>query len=332
MVLAGTCHVISSSVVTFTDKGSISPGYGWLQIKVTDNTGSSNINVRVTYIDQDGNSKDASTSTLIPKGTFKDTFIDVILNDGDIGVKDVADVAVNGGTAGDAFELHLFYFGRSIGANPSIVESNIPETQTGRVETGKVIEECRSIQPLGVNPSIQGHIQVFKADNDAFEPVTLSSRDLIQRIFELNHAVDLEWFDNTAAGRLHSSVTIPFSRSMLENILRGLVKDQDGSLIKTAFKVLLTSSDSPGKDVMAEVDPDTAAYWVLIKETVYDSCFVLVSDPVTKKVRMYRQYGPLNLDGKQRMDPTYLVFERVDESRTMKLGYRKKGMVGLNIN
>jgi hypothetical protein len=43
---------------------------------------------------------------------------------------------------------------------------------------------------------------------------------------------------------------------------------------------------------MAEVDPDTAAYWVLIKDTVYDSCFTLVSDPVTKKVRMYLQYAP----------------------------------------
>jgi hypothetical protein len=40
----------------------------------------------------------------------------------------------------------------------------------------------------------------------------------------------------------------------------------------------------------------------------------------------------LILDGRQRMDPTDLIFERVDETLTMKLGFRKKGMVGLNIN
>ena len=126
-------------------------------------------------------------------------------------------------TLGDAFELHLFYYGRSIGANLSIVESNIPETQTGRVEISKVVDECRSIQPTGANSIIQGPMQVYKAKKDAFEPITLSSRDFIRRILELNHFVDTEWLDQTAAGRLHSSVTIPFSRSMLENILKGLV-------------------------------------------------------------------------------------------------------------
>lgn len=85
------------------------------------------------------------------------------------------------------------------------------------------MDECRSIQPTGANPIIQGPMQVYKAKKDAFEPITLSSRDFIRRILELNHVVDLEWLDQTAAGRLHSSVTIPFSRSMLENILKGLV-------------------------------------------------------------------------------------------------------------
>lgn len=89
--------------------------------------------------------------------------------------------------------------------------------------------------------------------------------------------------------------------------------------------MLLTSSDIPAKDVMAQVGPDTAACWVLVKDTVYDSCFILVSDPVSKKVRIYRKYRPLNLDGRQRINPTDLIFERVDELLTMKPGFRKKG-------
>jgi hypothetical protein len=149
------------------------------------------------------------------------------------------------------------------------------------VETSKVVDEYRSVQPTGAHPIIQCPIQVYKAHRDAFEPVTLSSRDFVKRILELNHAVDLEWLDDIAAGRVHSSVTIPFSRSMLENILRGLVIDQDGSLIKTAFKVLLTSSDSPGKDVMAEVNSDTAAYgsWLRTQYMIVASSWSVIRLP-----------------------------------------------------
>jgi hypothetical protein len=99
----------------------------------------------------------------------------------------------------------------------------------------------------------------------------------------LNLPVDLKWIDETAAGRLLCFVTIPFSRSMLENILRGLVKEQDYSMIKTAFKVLLTSSDNPEKDVIGEVEVETAVYGALMKDDVYDNCFILVSDPVLKR-------------------------------------------------
>lgn len=95
--------------------------------------------------------------------------------------------------------------------------------------------------------------------------------------------MDLKWIDETVAGRLLRSVTISFSRSMLENILRGLVKEQDYSMIKTAFKVLLTSSDNPEKDVIGEVEVETAVYGALMKDDVYDNCFILVSDPVLKR-------------------------------------------------
>ena len=110
-------------------------------------------------------------------------------------------------------------------------------------------------------------------------------------------------------------------------MLHGLVMDQDGSPIKNAFKVLLTSSDSPEKDVMGEIE--AAAYRALMKDAVYDSCFVLISDPVAKKVWMYRQLGPLDLVGVQRMDPADLRFERVDETLSIKLGFWKKGESGL---
>jgi len=200
----------------------------------------------------------------------------------------------------------------------------------GRVAAGKALEKSESIQPEGANPGISSSILLMRSTRSSFEPEALSGRDFMPIIWQRMQAQELAWFDDTPSDNLYNASIVPFSRSMLENMLHGLVRDQDGSLIKNAFKVVLTSSESPEKDVMGEIE--AAAYRALMKDAVYDGCFVLVSDPVTKKVRMYRQLGPLDLAGGQRMDPTDLRFERVDETLTMKLGFRKKGMVGLNIN
>lgn len=109
------------------------------------------------------------------------------------------------------------------------------------------------------------------------------------------------------------------------------MRDQDNSLLQNAFKVMLTSSFSFGKDIMSDVDSQTSVYQVFMKDTIYDRSFLLVNDPNLKKDLLYRQYGSLNLDGRQRIDVIDLKFERKDESsKRLMLGFRKKGMVGLN--
>jgi hypothetical protein len=197
----------------------------------------------------------------------------------------------------------------------------------GRVAAGKALEKSQSIQPEGANPDISSSILVMRSTRSSYEPEALSGRDFIPIIWQMEQAQDLAWSGDTPSDNFYNASVIPFSRSMLENMLHGLVRDQDGSLIKNAFKVVLTSSESPEKDVMGEIE--AAAYKALMKDAVYDSCFILVSDPVTKKVRMYRQLGPLDLAGGQRMDPMDLKFERVDETLSIKLGFRKKGESGL---
>lgn len=88
--------------------GIVFPNIANKAFKSTDNVGGSDINVTVIYVDQDGNIETASHSTRIPADILKDTLIDVTLNSGDTGVKDVIGVSITGGVAGDAFELHLF--------------------------------------------------------------------------------------------------------------------------------------------------------------------------------------------------------------------------------
>ncbi len=81
---------------------------------------------------------------------------------------------------------------------------------------------------------------------------------------------------------------------------------------------------------MGDVDPTTAVYQVFMKDTIYDKSFLLVNDPNLKKDLLYRQYGSLNLDGRQRIDVIDLKFERKEESsKRVRIGKRKKGEGGL---
>ncbi len=157
---------------------------------------------------------------------------------------------------------------------------------------------------------------------------------MIPRILQFIRALDQAWLEETMSGRLSNAKKILFSKAWLESlvgqVVSGHVRDQDNSLLQNAFKVMLTSSFSFGKDIMGDVDPQTAVYQVFMKDTIYDRSFLLVNDPNLKKDLLYRQYGSLNLDGRQRIDVIDLKFERKDESsKRIRLGRKKKGESGL---
>jgi hypothetical protein len=182
---------------------------------------------------------------------------------------------------------------------------------------------------------LQVPILLTHANRDAFEPEPLSNREMIPKILQFIRALDQSWLEESLSGRLENAKRIRFSRAWLDSlvgqVVSGHVRDQDNSLLQNAFKVMLTSSFSFGKDIMGDVDPQTAVYQVFMKDTIYDRSFLLVNDPTLKKDLLYRQYGSLSLDGRQRIDMIDLKFERRDEStKRLVLGFRKKGMVGLN--
>lgn len=90
----------------FSDGDSISEGGLTLYIHILADTGTEPSSVTVTYIDQNGNpAESAAVSTGIPAYSTAGTYIQVILNGGDSGVRDVTSVSVIGGTSGDTFEL-----------------------------------------------------------------------------------------------------------------------------------------------------------------------------------------------------------------------------------
>jgi hypothetical protein len=120
--------------------------------------GGRNISVTVTYKDQDNNIQPAATPTLIPSGSLAGTYIPVILNAGDVAVRDVTGVTITGGVYGDRFELHIFtfYFARLLLINFTKAGKEAFTLKTQSQSTGKTYStNITTIPPSAVkNPSI----------------------------------------------------------------------------------------------------------------------------------------------------------------------------------
>ncbi len=100
----------------FTDGDSIVGGGFRLFIVPTANIGNAPLDVIVTYVNQFGDPAETTVvSTSVPANTTAGTHIQVVLNTGDVGVQDVTNVTVVGGTTGDKFNLESWNegFGKS---------------------------------------------------------------------------------------------------------------------------------------------------------------------------------------------------------------------------
>lgn len=90
----------------FTDGGSISSGGLRVFVKPTANIGNAPLDVGITYVDQFGNPAEPTTvTTSVPANTTAGAHIEVVLNAGDTGIRDITAVSVTGGTPGDRFNL-----------------------------------------------------------------------------------------------------------------------------------------------------------------------------------------------------------------------------------
>lgn len=90
----------------FTNGSAISTGGLRCFIKPTANIGNAPLDVTITYIDQFGNTAETTVvSTSVAARTTSGNHIEVVLNAGDSGIRDVTNVTVTGGTTGDRFNL-----------------------------------------------------------------------------------------------------------------------------------------------------------------------------------------------------------------------------------
>lgn len=108
----------------FADGASIPSGGLRCFIKPTANMGPAPLDVTITYIDQFGNPAETTTvSTSVAANTTSGSHIEITLNTGDTGIRDIISVSVVGGTAGDRFNLESWNEGLGKTFQP-IVKSN----------------------------------------------------------------------------------------------------------------------------------------------------------------------------------------------------------------
>lgn len=90
----------------FTDGAFITEGGLRCFIKPNANIGPAPLDVTITYIDQFGNPAETTTvSTSVAANTTSGNHIEITLNTGDTGIRDIISVTVVGGTPGDSFNL-----------------------------------------------------------------------------------------------------------------------------------------------------------------------------------------------------------------------------------
>jgi hypothetical protein len=91
--------------VGFTDGTSIPTGGLRVFIVPTINIGPNPLDIGITYIDQFGNVDTTGVTTSVAAGTTSGTHIQMTLNAGDSGIRDITNVTSIGGSVGDRFNL-----------------------------------------------------------------------------------------------------------------------------------------------------------------------------------------------------------------------------------
>ena len=88
-----------------------------------------------------------------------------------------------------------------------------------------------------------------------------------------------------------------FSEKEVGQVLSGYIKDQNNNIIKNAFKLLISSSYSFGKDVFVDVY-ENSFFQAFIQNTIYDDRLVIVKKKGMNCDVAFRKYGsPDIIDG-----------------------------------
>jgi hypothetical protein len=242
----------------FTDGNDIAECNFIPFLKTLTSIGGSDINVTLTYVDQDDNVAEVATvPTVIPASTGNGVFIPVVLNSGDVGIKNVVDVTITGGTAGNQFSI--------VNNNELIaIEIGFEKLEHTDDEVSVLFLTGNILGGVIIHPSM-----ITNVVDNAYEHLTTGTV-VSARILE---------------------VEAMLSQAVVGIVISGYVVDQTESVITDAVAVVLESSEKPSSIVVGNVNPATGFYQVAIKDAVYDKRSLIVEDSVSDINIALKKYG-----------------------------------------
>lgn len=326
-VVFGTGIVGSPNNVAYTDGGSIDSGGFRLFIVPTRNLGPAGIDVGFTYINQFGVTKTTTVSTAIAANTTSGTHVQVVLEPGDTGIRDIISISYfAGGTAGD--QLNFESWNEGLGRPPFNISKTEPFDRTA---PGAHIPEpyiglwkgidypFSSIIPIPwyANPIMPVPMEIIKSSITGWLPDLIIDRSTITKTFNLADELGarkgiVEWIPELISGRVFTGKTIFFFKSWLESVvgqvLSGYVQNISGDVIKNAFSMILisppTDINPSGVTATADVNPDSGLYQAFLKKVIYDRRYIIVKIGI-RNIALEGAGVPTVVDGNQQLPLPY---------------------------
>jgi hypothetical protein len=320
-VVFGSISVTGSGTYTYTDGSSITTGGLILYIVPTRNVGGSGIDIGFTYINQFGVTKTTTVSTAVASGKTSGTHIQVVLEPGDTGIRDL--IGINyfaGGTAGDALNLESWNEGLGAPALDLTLTDPFDRTVPGSFFPepylfefpGNTYDLLSTIPDLYYsNPQIK--MELSSSNKVAFLPETMIDRDIsVREEGIIKSDGTLEWITGptirTIVGR-EFILLRSWLESVVGQVVSGYIQNISGDVIKNAFSLILMSTipteiTPGGTSTVSDVNPDTGLYQTFLKEIIYDKRYIIIKVGV-KNVALEGAGIPAFVDGNQQLIVPY---------------------------
>lgn len=316
--------VVTGVGFNYIDDSSIPSGGFRLFIVPTRNIGAAGIDIGLTYVNQFGVTKTTTVSTAIASGTTAGTHIQVVLEPGDTGIRDIISVSYfAGGSIGD--QLSFESWNEGLGRLPiefghtDVFDRTLPGAHI--FEPILVEWKGKSFGPTYVTPimyySSPGIIPPIRFSSSVitgYSPEVIVDRATIIKAIEWSKGNEIVgWIPEPLSGNQYAGKPYFVFKSWLESVvgqvLSGYVQSVNGQIIKNAFSMVLMSTTptetSPGgSSITADVNPDTGLYQAFLKKVVYDSRYLIVKIGI-KNIALEGAGIPTVVDGNQQLPIPY---------------------------
>lgn len=326
-VVFGSASITAPSTATFTDGSSIPSGGFILHVKPTRTVGASGIDIGFTYVSQFGVTKTTAVSTAIAAGTSSGSFVKVVLEPGDTGIRDLIGISYFfGGTTGDALSFESLNEG--LGAPPfdiiltdshnrSIPGSFLDETTFPRFYGNFFDIPVLLPEFYNSNPIMSIPMDLISSTFYAFLPETMISR-FYAKEEDVSKLDKVSWMTEIS-GRDFTGYEYVILRSWLESIvgqvISGYVTNISNQIIYNAIKLILISSTAStqqpaGISDALPVDPITGLYQAFVKNVIYDDRYIIIQAGIGKYTSLKGGGTPSVINGSQTFPIPYnLQFE-----------------------